>query len=188
MTAAVLALPDHDVAGCCAVRLGERVEADVDAVRSAFGEEAAARVLTYWDAACALWRDGKGPAIVIARTLTRATQKDSKAGRLELSEELAALEQLRGGAEMVEALLAPSPDMDALSMYAPGAEGNETHITITRRAADWPAVLGGAPTPAELRRHVRLTANHSKWRDRKVRRLVRVEVTAEEVWPDPSRV
>jgi hypothetical protein len=51
---------------------------------------------------------------------------------------------------------------------------------------EWPTALGGPAAPNELHRHVKIVANHAKWRDRKVRRLVRVEVSCDEVWPDPA--
>jgi hypothetical protein len=188
LTAAALALQDGEAVARCAVRLGHRVEVDMVRLREAFGAEAALRVERYWDAARKLWADGSGPAIVITRTLHQAAQKDSKAGRVELVDELAALEELRNGGALVDALLGPEVDPEALRGHALQSVGNETYITITRRSTEWPASLGGPPIPGELRRHVRVVANHSKWRDRKVRRLVRVEVTAEEVWPDPATV
>lgn len=182
LTAAALCLGDEDLVKACAVRLGERVEVSIPAVAERGGEAAASRLTRYWDAARRLWATGEGQAVIVRRTLVQAAQRDVKDGRVELSAELAALEMIPEGSELVESLLGPR-----MQFVGPCEEnGNETTVVVSKRMPEWPTALGGPAGPNEVQRHVKIVANHAKWRDRKVRRLVRVEVSCDELWPDPE--
>jgi hypothetical protein len=184
LTAATLCLADDALVRSCAVRLGNKVEVSLEAVKETAGAEAAERLSNYWRAATQMWSSGKGRAVLVRRPLVQVAQKDGKEGRVELAAELAALELIPEGDALVEALLGPAVQPDQLTSVE--TNGNETSVTVTRRMVEWPTALGGPAAPNELHRHVKIVANHAKWRDRKVRRLVRVEVSCDEVWPDPA--
>lgn len=47
----------------------------------------------------------------------------------------------------------------------------------------WADILGGGYGPGETAREIEITVRYAKWRDRRVRRLVRVSTFAHEVWP-----
>jgi hypothetical protein len=183
--AAVLLGPDPRLA-TCGVAVGKRVEVDLDQVAQTLSTEIADSLESYWSTAHQLWEQGSGKAVLIRRRIMTSRQVDRKDSRIDLHAELAALEELPGGDIIVEALLGQDVDLDALANYTVSQDGNETAVTITHRSLDWPDALGGPGAPGELHRTITVTANHAKWRDRKVRRLVRIDVSVDEVWPDPT--
>lgn len=186
VAAAAVLLGNDPRLSTCAVRLGNRTEISLPAVAQQLGDEIAQRLSAYWTSTQALWETGSGPAVVVRRTLVAARQKDDKDGRHDLNDELAALEVLPEGDAILEHLLSETPDVDALAGFIVAQEGNETAVTCSRRSLEWPDALGGPPTPGELARSVTVVANHAKWRHRKARRLVRIEVAVDEVWFDPQ--
>lgn len=186
VAAAAVLLGNDPRLSACAVRLGNRTEISLPAVAQQLGDEIAQRLGAYWASTQVLWETGAGPAVVIRRTLVAARQKDDKDGRQDLNDELAALEVLPEGDVLLEHLLGETPDVDALAGFVVTQDGNETAVTCSRRSLEWPDALGGPATPGELSRSIKVVANHAKWRHRKARRLVRLEVAVEEVWFDPE--
>lgn len=149
----------------------------------------------YWAATLRFWEraergDALGSLVVVTRTLHAAKQgAGSKGGRADLAAEADALAATGVLDDIADELLSAAPDHDWLER-APGVtalerDGNATALTVTCIAGDWPAVLGGAAGPGEISRTLTLAANHAAWRDRRVRRLCALTVTATEVWPDP---
>ena len=49
--------------------------------------------------------------------------------------------------------------------------------------SDYPVILGGQPSRAEIGRKFVFTISYATWRDRKVRRLVSVKIYSQEIWP-----
>lgn len=189
--------PDFDAWDRVGVVVGTTVEADVEAlelVQPGLGARAARywqRCREFWDAYAA--GATAGPAVVIERRLVTARQSDTRQGRVDLVAPLAALEAAPAIGALVTELTGAAPDLTGLDQrYAPLvvshiATGDETVVTVEFPARqDFDPVLGGPHARGELRRRFRLTVNHAKWRDRRVRRLVAVDIDAVELWPDPT--
>jgi hypothetical protein len=195
----VVRLLDPDFTGwdSVGVRVGGNIEADVDAL-DAINPGLGARAGAYWERCRDFWDTyaaghAAGHAVRIDRRVAYSRQSDTRNGRVDLTGELAALEALPLLGPLVTELTGASPSRGDLdSRYAPlivttTTNGDETVVTAEFPARqDFPSALGGPHSRGELARRFRLTVNHAKWRDRRVRRLVCVDVEAIEIWPDPT--
>ena len=182
----------------CGRRVGDRIEVDVAAVAAMVGAEAADGLVGYWLACRRFWTTfgaghPGGPYVAIHRTLTCAVQRSTKSAKVDLTGELEALLGVGGVGELVEEATAAEPnwaEVDRLGAPLRAARvtnGTTNVISLRCEGHDsWPAVLGGAPLVGEVSRQLRITVAHAKWREGARRRLARVEVIAEELWPDPS--
>lgn len=194
------------VAGGVGVQVGAALElpvAALDSLQTGLGTRVEAFFLT----ARALWADldvsalaeglasvpftdavpGLPDGSVLVRVpLIDVRQKDSRTLRVDLAGQFVALEHvpvLRPALDLLDA----SPDWDVLARLGTlERDGDRSSLTLEVRSPLWPLELGAAPCPGELRRSVRLEASHAGWRDRRVRRLLRVRVDALQVWPDPA--
>lgn len=194
------------LAGGVGVQVGAALElpvAALDSLQSGLGT----RVEAFFRSARVLWSDldvasldaqlpvgalSEAPrtlpegAVLVRVPLLDVRQKDSRTLRVDLAGQFVALEHvpvLRPALDLLDA----SPDWDALGrLGALEREGDRSALTLEVRSPLWPLELGAAPCPGELRRLVRLEASHAGWRDRRVRRLLRVRVDALQVWPDPT--
>lgn len=130
---------------------------------------------------------------VVSRGLVDAAQADSVAtGRVDLHDALVALTALPGGAgDFFHELLSPTPDRYILRrLSAPfhgsfrfEGDGMQSTATLHFEGGDsWPEALGGDWTSERLR-SVTVNCRYAKWRDRRVRRLGRVQVVAKDVAP-----
>jgi hypothetical protein len=168
-------------------QLGAALEFDIavlDAVLPGLGS----RAVDFFRAARELWSNPavSQPSVTVRVPLIDVRQIDSRAQRKDLTEQLAALERL-AALRPALALLDSSPDWDALAqMGVLDRSSDRSSIRLTLSAPIWPLELGGTPSPGELHREVVLEASHAAWRDRRARRLLRVTVSAYELWPDPS--
>lgn len=131
--------------------------------------------------------------IAVARTIVDDAQADSVAkGRVDLPDALVALTGLPGGAgDFFHELLAPTPDRETLRrLSAPfhgsfrfEEDGKQSTATLHFEGGDsWPAALGGEWT-SERMRSITVSCRYAKWRDRRVRRLSRVQVVARDAAP-----
>lgn len=129
----------------------------------------------------------------VTRELVDNAQADTVAtGRVDLHDSLAALTGLPGGAgDFFHEFLSPEPDRYLLRLLSAPFHGNVKFEDSSRQATatlyfedghDWPAVLGGSWT-SELLRSITVSSRYAKWRDRRVRRLCRVQVEARDVVP-----
>lgn len=177
-------------------RLGQTAELDLDLLSEQGYGELAERLDAYRERCVAFWvNGGHGEALHVRRPLTSRSQIDRRGEpRVDLVDELVQLRALPGVGDFVDAWLAAGPDTERIARAA-GAAGAHYEITdgrgtaeITVDGANWPAVLGGTASVGEVARVFLLEANWSAWRDRDVRRLTRVSVEAEEVWPAPTVV
>lgn len=185
--AAQLAAPEL-VDGSVLVRVGERSEVDLAAVAARHGTGAAGRLARFW----AETRRGavRGDLPVTARRVLLDDRQDTGRAKRDLDEALDALDGHRYLGPVADVLLAPeAPTRKALGSVV-GSEAKVSRsdgalvVTVAATSPGWPAALGGAPMPNEVRRWFRLEARHAAWRDRRVRRLARIVVWAEERWPD----
>jgi hypothetical protein len=182
-------------------QFGQRTEMDMTKLTKVH-PEVAQWSLQYWQRTCHLWnvlQSGRGGvqvlagSVVLERDLVTATQTDSqKNGRQDLRAELEALERFTALRPVLDALLSRDLEEDELVRAAAGLRHQLTRdgkrSVLTLRITDpypWPDELGGPRCPGELVRVITLTAQHAAWRDRKVRRLVEVKVSSEELWVDP---
>lgn len=125
-------------------------------------------------------------AVLVRVPLIDVRQKDSRTVRVDLSGQLEALEHVPVLRPAL-GLLDSEPAWEALgSLGRLERDGDRSSLTVDVRSPLWPLELGAAPCPGELRRSVCLEASHAGWRDRRVRRLLRVRVDALQLWPDPS--
>jgi hypothetical protein len=186
---------DLDALGACGRFVGARVECDLSMAAATIGADFADRLAEWHNACTKLARDvaagtAAGEYAVTVRSLVAARQTDGKQGRSDLGDELDALDSIAGIGPLVADALSADPDWEAV--VAQGApyevsverDGNDTTVRFVVDAdIVWPDALGGIGAPNELARHVTVRLNHARWRDRRVRRLVAVDVTAEELWP-----
>lgn len=191
--------------GGAGVQVGAALElpvAALDGLRAGLG----ARVEAFFLAARTLWSDvdvasladslpsgvltDSLPALPEGSVLVRVPlidvrQKDSRTLRVDLAGQFSALEHV-AALRPALGLLEASPDWSALgALGALERDGDRSALTLEARSPLWPLELGAAPCPGELRRRVLLEASHAGWRDRRVRRLLRVRVDALQIWPDP---
>lgn len=131
--------------------------------------------------------------MAVARTIIDDAQADSVAkGRVDLPEALAALTGLPGGAgDFFHELLSPAPDREKLRrLSAPfhgtvrfEEDGKQSTATLHfEGGGSWPEAIGGDWT-SERMRSITVSCRYAKWRDRRVRRLGRVQVVARDAAP-----
>jgi len=180
--------------GAVGTQIGERVEIDLALVAHT-DPDAAEEISRYLQHCVEFWAGPQpaGPYIAVARTLVTARQQDGQQGRRDLREELDALTRLGGVGPYIQELTARTPDEHQLArLGAPLSarveqDGDQREVTLHAPPSGmWPTILGGAPSPGEVRRTLQLRVSHANWRDRRVRRLMACEVTAVELWPDPA--
>jgi hypothetical protein len=177
-------------AGSAFVQVGATLEADVDALDRVV-PGLGSRCVDYVLAARDVWAsretgESLAGAVLVRVPLLDRRQIDSKAARVDLSTEFAAMEHI---AALSPALRLLDTDPDWVSLAQVGQldrHDDRCALTVEVSATQWPLELGGPVSPGELARVLRLEASHAAWRDRRVRRLVRVVVHALEVWPDPE--
>ena len=179
------------------VVVGRTLEIDLDQLGGT-GADAVRHALDAYATACRRLAGGLahdnpiGPWVITRRPLVVASQQAGtrSAQRGDLHDELEGLREFEDTERIVDALLGPV--VAASSLYALGAtavavEDGRTTVTLPVEGfREWRAALGGTPGPNEIERHFTLVANHAAWRDRAVRRLVRVETAAVELLPDPA--
>lgn len=173
-------------------QFGRRVEVDLQLL--AADEPGLARhIERYLAQVEAFRRRPSGDYLALQVPLTSARQQDGRDGKVDLTGELEALE---GSviAPVAETLLAGELDLHLLrtlgachriEVETPGPARTACHLTVSGTRA-WDRLLGGAAGPDEVARLITIEANHARWRDRKVRRLVAVHTSAAVVIPRPS--
>lgn len=172
---------------------------DVDAV-AAQDERLGALLWAYHQRCRALWRAlraGKpaGQYVAVRRVLAEHVQRNTKTAKVDLVGQLAALEELEGFSQLVAALTEAEPDLAVLQAMAAAWGGSVSAepgvVTVTvpvEGAYAFSDALGGLAGFGEVRRILTITARQAAWRDRRVRRLARVLVEAEEIWAAPADV
>lgn len=178
-------------AGSTGVQVGASLELSVPAL-DGLEPGLGGRVHGYFCAARSLWAalatdSDPGRAAVLVRVpMLDLRQKDSRTSRIDLTAQYEALGHVPPLVPALD-LLDASPDWDELARLGDLVrDADRSTLMVGARSPVWPLELGAAPCPGELRREVLLEASHAAWRDRRVRRLVRVRVDAIEVWPDPA--
>jgi hypothetical protein len=183
----------------CGRIVGQRIELDLDAVAGAVSVDLAELLVTYYDRCENLWASVQaghsGPAYaMLRRPLLEHQQVTGKKGRADLGDVYEALGELPGVAELLEQITAPAPDADVLaSMVAtvggtvtfPEPDAVRAQLCLEGRYA-YPQLLGGVPWPGEIRRVLTLLTRQAAWRDRRVRRLAKVDVAVDELWAAPA--
>lgn len=192
-----LVQPDFDQWATIGVVLGNRVEADLaalEAVEPGLG----LRVARYWERCRSFWdlvAGGDRPTngLHVERALIAHRQSTTTTDRRDLNEVLEVLDRVPVVSEIVESALSTKPDWDVLRRN--GLSTEVTHrddVTVISflypGRHDWDTQLGGVCSRGEIGRRVEIVVSHAKWRDRRSRRLVSVDVFAREVWPDPKNV
>jgi hypothetical protein len=185
LTAALVVGADSSMLADEVVWNGAHAEISLAALTEVCGQDLANAAVRCWERTCSLWEDLAGEAVVVQRALVRVRQTDGKNGRSDLAAELDALMSVPALAAVCEALLEQDVDDSKLVGCEVERSGNTTTVRVCVSSLEWPDALGGAPCPGETRRVFELTANHAKWRDRRVRRLQALSIDAEELWAEP---
>jgi hypothetical protein len=195
----VLALiePSFDKWDCVGVQLGNLVEVDLHSIEL-LNSQLGLRAAQYWDRCREFWDAyangaSAGPALLIERRVLSARQTDTRNGRFDLSAHFAAFRETPLLGPLIHEITSAQPDFDNLeTLFSPlnitiSSEGDETVVIAEIPARqDFETLLGGPHSRGELQRKFQFTVNHAKWRDRRVRRLVAIEIDAIELWPDPA--
>lgn len=179
----------YAAAGSALRQIGACLEVDVgalDLVADGLGE----RCTDFYLHARRLWESGvvsPGDGAVHVRVpLVERRQSDSKAGRTDLSAELAAMERmpvLRTALGVLDAV----PNWDVLSAIGEVSRADDrATLAMELQGTHWPLELGGPPAPGEVSRRLQLDVSYAAWRDRRVRRLLQLRVDSLELWPDPA--
>lgn len=129
-----------------------------------------------------------GAWMVIEHDLVNVAQVPSGANRRDLVAELEALEGIAECAEIVGLALERELVVEAIEdlggIVRVEDDTTSTVTIVVEGERQWPEVLGGDKTAGELERRVVLHIKRAPWRDRKVRRLARLEVIGVEIHPD----
>lgn len=145
----------------------------------------------YWEKCQQFWADldaGRepGPWLAVQRQIVDARQRRGE----DLVDELEALLRVGAFGSVVEYFCDNDPDPEKVLRLATdvGGELNDTKLgreltLVVDGELVWDEVLGGPAGPGEWSRTFRLEVSHAKWRDRRARRLISVQVYADEVWP-----
>lgn len=171
--------------------LGARPEVDLAVVTVELGPAIAKAMADHYRL-CAQggWQPNTHGNVVLHRALLVSAQSTTKARRSDLVDELDALFGVPGVSDLVEELTGPEPDDARLALLG-GPFALDTRRNGATRVSrfsvesvfDWLPALGGPSSPGERRRTFELSTNYAAWRDRRVRRLELLRVTAEECWP-----
>lgn len=182
----------------CGRVVGGRGEVDLDAVQQIC--PAACRALeSYHVRTSELWsRVAAGRAagqryVVTRRALVEHAQVTAKVGRRDLGDVFEDIVSAGELGEVLNELTGAEPDEAALRSLVRSAggtlsrdDGVWTASVPMSSAVAWPVSLGGVALLCEVSRSVTLTVRHAAWRDRRVRRLAKVEVHVDELWADPG--
>lgn len=187
---------ERELVSACGVRVGAAVEVDLDRLRAA-DAALADRLADYWNRCNELWdRFAEGEvgldAIDVRRLLRSAAQTDSRAGRLDLNAEMKALIGLAVVGPLVKELLGANPDFQSITKRGESVgltvevQGDMRVVRFALPARrPWPAELGGVASRGEWERGFTMRVSHAPWRDRRVRRLVSLQIHATETWARP---
>jgi hypothetical protein len=183
-----------EVLRSCGVRVGERVEVDLEAVRSLDEDLAAAlegyrtKVQAFWDRYVAT--GSAGECVVALRPVEVHTKVDNKSGKVYLKDQVSELSELAGVGVLVDEVLGAEPDLETLPSRAAAQDAHvevdgavvRMRLRVAGRRA-WSNALGGAMGRGEVARVFELKVSRAKSHDRRNQRLLEVKVLVEEVWP-----
>ena len=131
--------------------------------------------------------------VLVRRTVTEHTQRDDANGRSDLSYVIEAAQGVSLLGWITDSLCGANPDyveiLRKASVWDAHLEQDGVRSVLTLdipSTKGWPDALGGSQGLRELKRRITIETNHAKWRDRRVRRLVRVLVESDELWADPA--
>jgi hypothetical protein len=173
------------------------VALDSDALGEA-SPELLLRLQHFWQESQAVLRDHLGgvggrPFAVVRRVLVEHVQKDDTSGRSDLAHVLEAADTVSLLDWVLDGMCSTNPAYPDIlrraSVWSAQLEQDGVRSVLTLEIPStkgWPAVLGGSQGTRELKRRITIETNHAKWRDRRVRRLMRVLVEADELWADPT--
>lgn len=173
---------------------GNQIEIDMDQlarIDSALAESA----LSYYNSTLNFFEklaSGKPDedALEIQRVIVDVKQLDTNKERSDLRSEFNSLIKLPIYGDLIKSALKKdvnwhllSKDIEALG----GSIAQDGLTTIIKFSIPsrvvWDKSLGGEFSRGEISRDFELTINHAKWRDRKIRRLQALKISATEIWP-----
>jgi hypothetical protein len=179
--------------------VGHRCEVSLGVVEQLLGEDRADALWAYqrrcgrfWDKVADQTAGGER-YVRVNRMLLDAVQ-DAKSGKkTDLGAQYDALVEVAGVGELIEEATSETPDWERVTKLGEtmGLELDDSGdgavtLRLAVEADSFDPALGGAPSRGELRRWLTVVVRHAVWRDRRRRRLARVTVEAEEVWPEPA--
>jgi len=189
-----LLAPDYKLPYSCLHSTGESYEISLKILRS-FDPSYTLKLEKYWELCRKSFTDrqSKMPTVTVSRFLREDRQTDTAGKRYDLVEQYKFLANAPFSKDLVEILLSANPELSQISNHSSCesviTERSGYVVSLTGRGQQvWPTSLGGLPSPREVARSFKLTTNYAAWRDRKVRRLTKVESRAIEVWPSPANI
>lgn len=176
------------------VEINGNLEVDMKAL-ALLDLQLAQKAQSYWDSARSFY-DALGAeapnlrAIETEREILNVKQLDTVGARVDLKAEFTELIALPFYGDLVKSALKKEVDWTFLSGEIKALGGTidqfetTTIITFTLPGrTNWSATLGGEYSRGEIKREFKVTINHAKWRDRKIRRLQALVINAIEIWP-----
>lgn len=190
IAAAVYSIPS-EYADLPGIILGKVEEVDLVSLRTT-NPSLAEELEQYYLSALDLWsgRTQGVDTIKVKYSLVQAQQKDNKAGKTLLRQELVDLVAYPMTKAIADLLLNEPTNLRTTgnSQYTLTKEGDVYTAVFVGNRQTWPKTMGGPKRPGEEERHVSVSFSYAKWRDSKIKKLTKVVVDIVEVWPKPSRV
>lgn len=176
-----------------AVKVASRTAVDTHRLPLSTGRE----LDGWWGSCQRLWRRAAtqpadlvgSPWMQTRRELVRDRQNTAKGSKRDLGELYQALSALPALGGVLNLACSPDPDVrelrDAVASLGGTVAAAPGVLTLTAApnvGLLYPGQLGGPVGAGEVSREFTVEVRHAAWRDRKVRRLAAVEVTAVEMW------
>lgn len=131
-----------------------------------------------------------GAWIAVEHDLVSVAQIPSGVLRRDLTDEISAMEEHIELRTVLDAVTGASVQLDRVSDLGATIEVHDAERTVVRVVVEgrraWAAVLGGPAPRAEMERSFTIHVRRAPWRDRKNRRVARIDVRATEIHPDPE--
>jgi hypothetical protein len=187
--AAQLCLSEEDFLALPGVLLGNNPEVDLEAL-TLTNPTLASDLEKYYRQARELWHDPRSSAetIKVQYALASAKQQDTKDGKVLLKQQLVDLAACPVTCIVNEILLKEPTSKELASTSSLSKTDDVYTMAFTGVAQIWPQSLGGPKRPGEVERTVKVSFSYAKWRDSKVKKLMKVEAQVTEMWPAPPRL
>jgi len=175
--------------------LGEKKEIDIQGLASD-NIKLAIKISNYWLANSTIWNENSLNHSYCKNSLRRKIYYnkmiDNKIIRTDLREEINALRNLPIVNKLVKEILSVNPNFDEIiekysnlevELLSDDRLAKSAVISFSVKGKEtWPDILGGAPSPAEKKRVFKMFISYAPWRDRRNRRLSKIEIFALEDW------
>ena len=175
--------------------LGEKKEIDIQKLASD-NIRLATKISNFWLANSSIWNENNNTQSYNKKNIKRKIYYnkmiDNKTIRTDLREEINSFRNLPLANKLVKEILSVNPNFDEIIQKYSSLEvellsddklAKSVVISFSVKGKEaWPDILGGAPSPAEKKRFFKMYISYAPWRDRRNRRLNKIEIYALEEW------